>query len=232
MSLRHFILGLAACFGFAWLTVVVIPFFKMRNLAPIALTEEPDSAAFYPKRSGRVADGNRVYAENGCYQCHTQVIRPTYAGNDMFRSNWAGLAADPDRGDTRRETNAYDYFGEEFAHIGVNRIGPDLSNIGRRVSALYAPEDPEGWFYNHLYNPRLKPELAKSKCPSFRFLFDKKKIGAGKTAHAIAIPDDDSHEMVPNSDARALVSYLLYLRKDQPVPESLNFARVPQAEKK
>lgn len=233
MSLRHFILGLSASFGIAWLAIVVVPFFKMRNLAPVALTpDEPDSAPYFPKRTGRIADGSRVYAENGCYNCHTQVVRPTYAGNDMFREDWGGLKADPDRGDTRRETNEFDFLGEKFAHIGVNRLGPDLSNIGRRVESIYAPEDPAGWLYSYLYNPRLRPEHSKSKCPSFRYLFEEKKVGAAVSDDAVAANDDKTLEMVPSSDARALVSYLLALKKDQPVPDSLNFARQKQADAK
>ncbi|MDX1680835.1 MAG: hypothetical protein R3242_08905, partial [Akkermansiaceae bacterium] len=93
MSLRTFILSLVASFGFAWLAAVVIPFFKMRNLEPIAFPgSEATGEVFNPKRSGRIADGSRVYAENGCYLCHTQVVRPTYAGKDMFHDDWGGLA--------------------------------------------------------------------------------------------------------------------------------------------
>ena len=44
MSLRTFILGLSASFGVAWLAIIVVPFFKMRNLAPIALTEATDGS--------------------------------------------------------------------------------------------------------------------------------------------------------------------------------------------
>ncbi len=229
MSLRHFIIGLSVSFGLAWLAIVVIPFVKMRNLAPIALTEEPDSPPYFPKRTGRVANGAEVYAANGCYNCHTQVIRPTYAGNDLFRPDWGGLKADPDRGDTRRETNAYDFLGEKFAHIGVNRIGPDLSNIGRRIEAEYAPENPSRWLYAHLFNPRYESERYKSTCPSFRYLFEEKTIGAGLSEDAVTFidgksPGSDTTEFVPGSDAKALVSYLLSLKKDQPVPASLDFA--------
>ena len=104
MSLRTFILGLSASFGVAWLAIVVIPFFKMRNLEPVRLDEATDGATgiFYPKRTGRIADGSRVYAQNGCYLCHSQLVRPTYAGNDLFRPDWGGLKSDGDRGDTRQ----------------------------------------------------------------------------------------------------------------------------------
>jgi cytochrome c oxidase cbb3-type subunit II len=227
MSLRTFILGLSASFGIAWLAVIVVPFIKMRNLQPVELSEAEDGATgiFFPKRTGRVADGAQVYAENGCYLCHTQVVRPTYAGNDLYRPDWGGLKADADRGDTRRETNAYDFFGEKFAQIGVARVGPDLSNLGRRVEAMYGTaKNPSDWLYAHLYNPRQEPQRWKSTCPSFRFFFEERKIMGNPSSDALPIKAGDGMELVPTSDARALVSYLLSLKKDQKVPASLNFA--------
>ena len=122
MSLRTFIFGLAASFGVAWLFIIVVPFIKMRNLEPIQLNEATDGTTgiFYPKRTGRITNGALVYAENGCYLCHSQLIRPTYAGNDLYRSDWGGLKADPDRGDTRRETNAYDFSGVKNKKISAD----------------------------------------------------------------------------------------------------------------
>lgn len=229
MSLRHFILGLSVSFGLAWLTIVVVPFVKMRNLAPVKMTEEADSGTYFPKRAGRIANGAEVYAANGCYNCHTQVIRPTYAGNDLFRPDWGGLKSDPDRGDTRRETNAFDFLGESFAQIGENRIGPDLSNLGRRVEANYSPENPSRWLYAHLFNPRFELDRQGSSCPSFRFLFEEKAVGAGIPEDAVTfstgeVASKDGKVFVPTSDAKALVSYLLALKKDSPVPASLDFS--------
>ena len=67
MSLRIFILGLVASFGIAWLAVVVVPFFKMRNLEPIAHEDSVATAGlFVPKRTGRIANSAEVYAANGC----------------------------------------------------------------------------------------------------------------------------------------------------------------------
>jgi cytochrome c oxidase cbb3-type subunit 2 len=227
MSLRTFILGLSASFGIAWLAIIVVPFIKMRNLAPIQLNEATDGATgiFYPKRTGRIANGALVYAENGCYLCHTQVIRPTYAGNDLYRADWGGLKADPDRGDTRRETNAYDFAGEKFAQIGVSRMGPDLSNLGRRVESIYAAgKDPAAWLFAHLYNPRQEPQRWKSTCPSFRFMFTERPVKGNPSINAVSILDGGKTEVVPNEDAKALVSYLLSLKKDQAVPAVLSFS--------
>lgn len=226
MSLRTFILALSASFGVAWLAVIVIPYLKMRNLEPAPFLDSTSTAGiFFPKRTGRVADGARVYAENGCYLCHTQVVRPTYAGNDLYRPDWGGLKNDEARGDTRRETNAYDFTGETFAQIGQTRMGPDLSNLGRRLEAVRATgTTPEAWLYAHLYNPRSNPDLWKSTCPSHPFFFDKREIKGNPSADALSVGADEGFELVPDSDAKALVSYLLSLKKDHAVPTSLDFA--------
>jgi len=232
MSFSTFFLGLSASFGVAWLAVIIIPFGKMRSLEPIAMEDaEGTNAVYIPKRAGRITDGAEVYAQNGCYLCHSQLVRPTYAGNDMFRPDWGGLANDEERGDTRRETNAFDFAGEDFAQIGVTRMGPDLSNLGRRVEGLYAPQEgmkPEMWLYRHLYNPRWKPQHRSSTCPSFRFLFNEIEAKGNPSEESLPFTGRDGREISPKPDARALVSYLLSLAKDQPVPASLDFS--PAAE--
>ncbi|MGJ8633616.1 MAG: cbb3-type cytochrome c oxidase subunit II [Luteolibacter sp.] len=230
MSSRTFILSLSASFGIAWLVIIIVPYLKMRSLEPLDMGEDAmgTNVVYIPKRAGRITDGAQVYAENGCYLCHTQLIRPTYAGNDMFRSDWAGLKDDEDRGDTRRETNAYDFDGEKFAQIGIARLGPDLSNLGRRVEAIYAKKDgisAEQWLYRHLYDPRYKADRRHSTCPSFAFMFKESRTKGVPSDDALPFRGEDGGELIPGSDARALVSYLYSLKKDQPVPDSLNFAR-------
>jgi len=228
MTSRNFFLGLFTTFGIAWVAVVVAPFFVMRGLDPIVTKDEVtgDKEVFIPKRTGRVTDGSEVFAANGCYLCHTQVIRPTYAGNDLFRPDWAGVAADEVRGDTRRETNAFDFMGERFAHIGVLRFGPDLSNLGHRVENEYATDvSPEMWLFEFLYDPRARPDRRHSKCPSHRFLFTEKPLRGQRSRHALTLGPDDV-EIIPGPEARALVSYLLSLKKDQPVPAPLEFSPV------
>lgn len=226
MSFRTFVFSLSASFGVAWLAIVIIPYLKMRSLETVAVEEgDGTNAVYIPKRAGRIADGAEVYAANGCYQCHSQLARPTYAGNDMFRSDMGGIAGDEDRGDTRRETNAFDFQGEKFAQIGVSRLGPDLSNLGRRIEAIYAKgADPEAWLFAHLYNPRWSPDLRESSCPSFRFLFKVTEIKGNPSDESLPFPVAEGMEISPKPEARALVSYLLSLKKDQPVPISLNFA--------
>lgn len=228
MSFRTFFLSLSASFGVAWLAVVVVPYFKMRSIEPISMGDDATgtNSVFIPKRAGRIADGSKVYAENGCYLCHSQLVRPTYAGNDIFRSDMGGMVYQDQRGDSRRETNVYDYSGEKFAHIGETRLGPDLSNLGVRVVNTYAKDiSPEAWLYRHLYDPRSSAEFSHSACPSFRFLFEEKKIKGIPNGGALELDNSSDREIIPSADARSLVSYLLSLKKDQPVPPSLNFAK-------
>ena len=159
----------------------------------------------------------------GCNQCHSQLVRPTYAGSEMFREDWGGLAGDPDRGDTRRETSVYDFEGEEFAFIGQARLGPDLSNLGRRLEARLGADDPtpEEWLYLHLYDPRGEAERASSLCPSFRFMFEEIPVRGARRSDALPVAGDPAKQLLPKPEARALVSYLLNLRKDDKQPASM-----------
>lgn len=225
MSLRAFSLGIVASFGIGWLLVVVMPFLAMRAVEPPAFDPEADGTEgfFNPKRAGRTLDGAMVYAANGCNQCHSQLVRPTYAGADMLREDWGGLAGDPDRGDTRRETSPDDFTGERVAQIGVARIGPDLSNLGRRLDARLGEGDPspEEWLLRHLYDPRLEAVRARSVCPPHRFLFVTTEVRGERSNEALDVPTPAGRQVLPTPEARALVSYLLNLRKDHPLPARL-----------
>ena len=244
MNFRQFAFGLTISFGIAWLSVVVVPFFKMRNPSPVSFQEGVDAntGIYHPKRDGRVVNGYEVYAENGCYQCHTQVVRNTDAGNDLGRPDWGGLKLDAETGqDTRRESNVFDYSGLEFAPIGVARLGPDLMNVGRRIPARIreaaGPDATAGevegatrdWLFLHLYNPRLSPELRDwSSCPSYTFLFEELEIEGQRSDDALEVETEPGMEIVPGDKARALVSYLMSLKHDDPVPASMDYSPAEQ----
>ena len=232
MTLKKFLIGTIASFGLAWLLVVILPFIAQRNEKPVEFQEAIDgqTGVFIPKTRGRVVDGLAVYQANGCALCHTQVIRPTYAGTELWREDWAGLAKDEDRGDTRRESNIFDYKGLDYAPIGQTRAGQDLSNLAVRMHARYpqSPAQAEAWLYRHLYNARSFPELGWSICPPMPFMFEKKPTsGQGPSAnafHGVAGFGEGNENVVPGSEARALISYLMSLRHDQKVPASINYS--------
>ncbi|MBX3652283.1 MAG: cytochrome-c oxidase, cbb3-type subunit II [Burkholderiales bacterium] len=90
--------------------------------------------------------GRDVYIREGCYNCHSQMIRP-------FRA----------------ETERYGHYSVagEFVYDrpfqwGSKRTGPDLARVGGRYS--------DDWHRVHLINPRdLVPE---SNMPAYKFLAD------------------------------------------------------------
>jgi len=111
-----------------------------------------------------------------------------------------------------RETRLGDYDGERFAYLGNQRIGPDLSNVGYRHE--------ESWHHEHLYLPQSKRDF--SMMPSFRHLYKKRKIKGQKSEYALEnvdLEDDEeakNYEIVPTERAKALVGYLMTLKKDDP----------------
>ncbi|NNM31371.1 MAG: hypothetical protein HKO57_17800 [Akkermansiaceae bacterium] len=229
MSFKTFMIGLIATFGVPLLLLVVVPHAVLKSVDPLEFTEKDDGreGIYVPKRPGRIEDGAAVYAAEGCYICHTQLIRPTFAGSDVWRPDWAGLAPTVDQPvDTRRETNIFDYRGEDFAQIGLTRTGPDLSNVGLRVDR-YAAETgltPENWLYWHLWDARAKPATYWSVCPSYPQLF-KTVPDYGQAGAGLPLDAPDGKMVVPSDRGRALVSYLLSLKKNDQVPYSINYRR-------
>lgn len=237
MTFKAFIFGLLGTFGLPWLIAVVIPYSEMRTLDPVIYEEGAKvSGPYTPARAGRITEGSRIYGQEGCYQCHTQVIRPTYAGNDVHRDEWAGLRQKgSDVADSRRETNAFDFQQEEVAHVGMSRVGPDLSNFGRRLAyylkANKSDLTSEEWILMHLYNPRDLPGYQDgnkpydSACPSKGGLFDEVAVhGSGSGVLPVHIKEGKG--IKPTDRARALASYLTSLTKDtlqNPLPDALNY---------
>lgn len=226
MTLKTFLAGLLLSFGAPWLMIIVVPSLTMSNLEPVHFDDGADGkeGVYRPLRNGRITDGSKVYAANGCYVCHSQVIRLTDAGSDVWRDDWAGLMPTQDNPiDSRRESNVFDYQGESFAQIGLTRVGPDLSNIGLRVDA-YAAErgvSPKEWLFTHLYDPRSDGRF-NSVCAPQKHLFKTVETKGQGVKDALPYLSEDGEEIIPKPEARALASYLLSLKKNDLVPYSIN----------
>ena len=237
MTFKAFILALALSFGVPWLLIIVVPYGKMRNLEAVHFEMDSDGRdeVYVPRRSGRITTGSAVYGANGCYVCHTQLIRASYAGSELGRPDWAGFRIKDENGvtiNTARETTPYDYVGESFAHVGIMRVGPDLSNVAGRIQGylddpLTKADSPENWLYLHLYNSSFKTKTLNNVagCPSQTHLFEERVVRGQGSPEAVPGINMDGVEVLPTGDARALVSYLLSLRKDDAVPYSINYSR-------
>ncbi len=227
MTFQKFILGLVVAFGLPWLLLIVIPFGKMSNLEAVSFDEDEDGrVGIYSSDQQHYQFGSAVYGANGCYVCHTQLIRPTYAGSDMWRDNWAGQNKDADDQDTRRESVPQDYAKETFAHIGINRVGQDLSSVGYRLEkeAASLGLSPEAFIYRRLLAPRDFVGKHWSTCPSQPQLF-KKASPFAKSQNVVTFENAEGElqAYVPKKEAKALTRYLLSLKKDNQVPASMSY---------
>jgi cytochrome c oxidase cbb3-type subunit II len=91
--------------------------------------------------------GRNIYIREGCYTCHSQMIRPFR--DEVERYGPYSLAAE----------SMYDHPFQ----WGSKRTGPDLARVGGRYS--------DDWHVEHLINPRaLVPE---SVMPGYSFLTHK-----------------------------------------------------------
>ena len=92
--------------------------------------------------------GRQIYVGEGCWRCHSQVVRPV--GNDALR--WGPIS----------ESWEYDNALQRPALLGTRRVGPDLSREGGRHS--------NDWHAVHLFQPSLVS--ADSPMPEYPWFFD------------------------------------------------------------
>lgn len=201
--------GVLITFAFSWLGLVVYPYMEFGHLLPAP--DEDTGGYFPPTLSGLAVAGQRVYAANGCIYCHSQQVRP------------ASLSTDIEKGLGPRRTVPRDYLRSQPVFLGTMRTGPDLTNVGIRQSDA-------NWLHRHLYDARSVTEWSIE--PSHRFLYKLQQIQGQPSDDAVqgltgphAPPP--GWEVVPTDDAKALVAYLLSLKRNYPLPE----APLPQAKK-
>jgi cytochrome c oxidase cbb3-type subunit II len=165
--------------------VEIIPLFFQKS------TTEP-VAGLKPYSPLRLV-GRDIYVREGCYNCHSQMIRP-------FRA----------------ETERYGHYSVagEFVYDrpfqwGSKRTGPDLARVGGRYS--------DEWHRAHLDNPRdLVPE---SNMPGYPWLaktkLDPQEVQPKMRAlRRLAVPYSDEEiaaapaELAGKTEQDALVAYL------------------------
>ena len=118
-------LGIFGTFAFSWVGLLLIPNYQIGHLEP--QMEEDESFPYPAPKSGMADRGRQIYAANGCVYCHSQQVRADYAATDIERK-WG-----------ERRSAPRDYLFERPVVLGKMRLGPDLSNIGKR-----APVEEEG----------------------------------------------------------------------------------------
>jgi cbb3-type cytochrome oxidase cytochrome c subunit len=112
-------LGIFGAFAFSWAGLILLPNYQIGHLEP--QVDEDGNDPYPAPKSGMAERGRRIYAANGCVYCHSQQVRADYAASDIDRK-W---------GDRRSAPR--DYLFERPLALGKMRMGPDLSNIGKRA---------------------------------------------------------------------------------------------------
>ena len=140
--------------------------------------------------------GRDVYIREGCYGCHSQMIRPLRA--ETLRYGHYSMAGE----------SVWDHPFQ----WGSKRTGPDLARVGGKYS--------DEWHRLHLNNPRdLVPE---SNMPAYSWLADGKVDPAGMAPRMVAlrrvgVPYTDADiagaasEVDGKTDLDALVAFLQVL---------------------
>jgi len=125
--------------------------------------------------------GRNIYIREGCYNCHSQMVRPFR--DEIERYGHYSLAAE----------SMYDHPFQ----WGSKRTGPDLARVGGKYS--------DEWHRTHMIDPRsLVPE---SVMPGYPFLdttlLDYRKMSSHlETNRIVGVPYSD--DMIANAEADLL----------------------------
>jgi cytochrome c oxidase cbb3-type subunit 2 len=126
--------------------------------------------------------GRDIYIREGCYLCHSQMIRPFR--DEVERYGHYSLAAE----------SMYDHPFQ----WGSKRTGPDLARVGGKYS--------DDWHVQHLKDPR--SVVPESIMPSYRFLADR-DLDTGdfrpeiKTLSLVGVPYSKDDIAKANDDLKA-----------------------------
>lgn len=115
--------------------------------------------------------GRKIYVREGCYNCHSQMVRPLR--DEVERYGHYSLAAE----------SMYDHPFQ----WGSKRTGPDLARVGGRYS--------DAWHVDHMIDPR--SVVPESIMPAYPFLARRAVraeaiAGDLKANRAVGVPYDDA----------------------------------------
>ena len=153
--------------------VEIVPTFLVKTNIPTIASVKP----YTPLE----LQGRDIYVKEGCYNCHSQMIRP-------FRYEVARYG---------EYSKAGEYVYDHPFQWGSKRTGPDLARIGGKY--------PDSWHFNHMLEPvSMSPG---SIMPPYPWLFEK-SVDAGTTnskIHAmrrLGVPYPRNYEAKANDDMK------------------------------
>jgi cytochrome c oxidase cbb3-type subunit 2 len=176
------------------LTAVAISFGGLAEIVPLYFSGQVTEPAPGVEPYGALAlEGRDIYIREGCYVCHSQMIRPLRAETERY--GHYSLAGE----------SVYDHPFQ----FGSKRTGPDLARVGRRYS--------DEWHRVHLINPR--DVVPESNMPGFPWLDERTVDGTVtgskmRALRAIGVPYTDEQiaaaadEVAGRTEMQALIAYL------------------------
>jgi cytochrome c oxidase cbb3-type subunit I/II len=128
-------------------SLIVVAIGGIVELVPTFLIKSniPTIASVKPYRPLEL-EGRDIYIREGCYTCHSQMIRP-------FRDEVARYG---------EYSKAGEFVYDHPFQWGSKRTGPDLARIGKKY--------PDSWHYNHMFKPSLMSP--GSIMPRYSWLLD------------------------------------------------------------
>ena len=176
------------------LIVVVVLFGGLVEIVPLFFQKSTTQAleGVKPYTALQLA-GRDIYVREGCYNCHSQMIRPFRA--ETLRYGHYSVAGE----------SVYDHPFQ----WGSKRTGPDLARVGGRYS--------DEWHRVHLTNPR--DVVPESNMPAYPWLaqntVDASQIGAHMKALSVVGVPYSAEEMAKageevqgKTELEALIAYL------------------------
>ncbi|QEC70070.1 cytochrome-c oxidase, cbb3-type subunit I [Panacibacter ginsenosidivorans] len=165
----------------------IVPTFLIKSNVPTIASVKP----YTPLE----LQGRDIYVREGCYTCHSQMIRP-------FRDEVARYG---------EYSKAGEFIYDHPFQWGSKRTGPDLARIGGKY--------PDSWHYNHMFDPRsMSPG---SIMPSYPWLMDN-KLDTGSTPakiramQTLGVPYAPGYDLQANTDLIAQANKIKAdLKKDK-----------------
>jgi cytochrome c oxidase cbb3-type subunit I/II len=151
--------------------IEMVPTFLVKSNVPSIASVKPYSPL--------ELQGRDIYVREGCYTCHSQMIRP-------FRDEVARYG---------EYSKAGEFVYDHPFQWGSKRTGPDLAREGGKY--------PDSWHYNHMMDPRIMSP--GSIMPSYGWLLDDKIDTASTPAkiramQKLGVPYPAGYDQVANKE--------------------------------
>ena len=140
--------------------------------------------------------GRDIYVQEGCYNCHSQMIRP-------FRAEVARYG---------EYSKAGEFVYDHPFQWGSKRTGPDLARIGGKY--------PDSWHFNHMLDPTSM--APGSIMPTYPWLFEKSidMVSTNSKIHAmrkLGVPYEEGYEAIANEDLKAQATKIVESLKKEKI---------------